>query len=277
MARPIPDMDQMTPAEVAADDSIIIDDTSAGETKRIDVGDLLGLPKAGWQAAGEVWAYASWSSGNRVGTITVPTNATTKYTPGMRVQITQATGGTKYGIILAVSATLLTVFFPSGTTFNNEAITTPFFSVQKVPFGFNADPSIWKLRFDISDAQNKAAGSYMNPSSAQLSVPVGAWKFKLNAILSQDNGTAEGIYILAGISTATNSMTDGDLKVGMYGRFSSTSGIEQPVYLEADKIIGSQTTYYVNIVTAQVGGTTAIGIISGYNGNSYFEVICNYL
>ena len=75
-----------------------------------------------WTPAEETWSYSSWSSTTRIGIITVPTDATTKYSAGMRVVFSQSTGGTKYGIIVAVSATTLTVFFPSGTTFNNETI-----------------------------------------------------------------------------------------------------------------------------------------------------------
>ena len=136
MARPIPDMDQMTAAEVATDDSIIIDDTSAGETKRIPVGDLLGLPKMGWVAAGQVWTFSSFNSSTRIGVATVPSNATTKYSVGMRIQFTQSTGGTKYGFVVAVTSTTISIFFGLSVTFNNEAISTPYYSTEYMPFGY---------------------------------------------------------------------------------------------------------------------------------------------
>lgn len=93
----------------------------------------------GWLEANESWTYASWTAAIRVGTITVPTDATTKYQVGMRVKITQSTGGTKYGRIEAVAATLLTVSFPVGTTLNNEAISDPAYSTVFAPKGY--DPS----------------------------------------------------------------------------------------------------------------------------------------
>lgn len=86
----------------------------------------------GWLPAvepGESWTYASAT------TITVPSDATTKYSAGMLVKVSQSTGGTKYGVITNVAATLLTVTWVGGATLANEAINNPFFSVDANPFG----------------------------------------------------------------------------------------------------------------------------------------------
>ena len=119
---------QLTAAQVAQGDFLPIVDVSAGQTKYITVKDLTGAPDFGWAATGESWSYSSWDSTRRMGVVTVPTDATTKYTPKMRVRFSQTTGATKYAIIHAVSATTLTLHFPSGTTLNNEAITSPVYS-----------------------------------------------------------------------------------------------------------------------------------------------------
>lgn len=232
---------------------------------------------SGWNDTNEAWTYASWSSGNRVGVFTVPSGATNRYQAGMRGRILQSTGGIKTFIILAVASTSVTAFFPAGTTLNNEAVFYPAVSSRKVPMGFDVDPIKWRLRVSINEQATRAAGAYLNPSGAQIAVPVGAWHFKLVAVMSQDNTTAEGIFTRAAISTATNSVSDSEMMVGMYGRMSNTSSIEMPVITDADKLLASQTTYYVNVVAAQVGGITTIGILSGYNGDSYFEVLSNYL
>lgn len=134
MARPIPDLDPMTAAEVASDDSIIIDDTSAGETKRIPVGQLLGLPSVGWTAAGEVWSFVSWNSTTKIGVVQVPTDATIKYAVDNFVRFSQATGGTKYGRILSRTATQLTLWMPLHTL-TNETITAPNYSPLATPIG----------------------------------------------------------------------------------------------------------------------------------------------
>ena len=134
MARPIPDLDPMTAAEVASDDNIIIDDTSAGETKRIPVGALLGLPSVGWTAAGEVWSFVSWNSTTKIGVIQAPTDATTKYAIGNYVRFSQPTGGIKYGKILSLTSTQLTLWMPSHTL-TNETITVPNYSPLATPIG----------------------------------------------------------------------------------------------------------------------------------------------
>jgi len=90
---------------------------------------------AGWEAVTETWAYDSAT------TITVPTDATTKYSAGMKIKITQATGGTKYFNITIVAATLLTVASPNGAVVNNEAISNPCFSMMSQPFGY--PPTKW--------------------------------------------------------------------------------------------------------------------------------------
>ena len=84
----------------------------------------------GWLDVGEAWSYASAS------TITVPTDATTKYSVGMRVKITQATGGTKYFRISIVAATLLTLESPLGSVVANEAISSPCISPMFQPLGY---------------------------------------------------------------------------------------------------------------------------------------------
>ena len=116
-----------------------------GELKRVTVGILTGAPDFGWSATGESWTYSSYNTTTQIGVVTVPSDATTKYTPGNRIRIAQSTGGTKYGIIHVVTATTLTVFFPLGTTLNNEAINTPVYSPLDSPIGFDKDPVLWTL------------------------------------------------------------------------------------------------------------------------------------
>lgn len=121
---------------VAQDDYLTIVDTSAGQSKRVSVKNLTGLPDTGWTATGESWSFSSFNSATRIGVITVPSDATTKYTVGMKARFAQSTGGTKYGFIVAVTTTTLSVFFSQGITFNNEAITSPVYSVQYMPIGY---------------------------------------------------------------------------------------------------------------------------------------------
>lgn len=129
MAKRISQLTQLTAVNIARTDLLPIVDVSAGQTKYVTVQDLTGLPDVGWTATAESWSYASGT------TITVPTNATTKYKVGNFIKITQSTGGTKYGILTTVAATLLTVRWLNGATLANEAITSPQYSQSATPFG----------------------------------------------------------------------------------------------------------------------------------------------
>lgn len=88
----------------------------------------------GWIDVEDTWTYSAWDSALKRGTITVPTDATTKYSRGMFVRFTQATGGQKWGFIHAVTTTTLVVFM-GASTLNNEAITAPDYSYQATPVG----------------------------------------------------------------------------------------------------------------------------------------------
>lgn len=255
MARPIPDMDQMTAAEVATDDSIIIDDTSAGETKRINVGDLLGLPKFGWTSAGEVWVFSSWSSTTRIGIVTVPSNATTKYFNGMRVMITQATGGTKYAIVHAVSTTTLTLFFPVGTTLNNETISNPYYSPLDTPSGFNRNPDLWSLESIITTDTTLGSpvlNTWYNAGSHSLSVGVGAWKAYGKFTHGADRPGVGRTDHSVTVSTSSTTETHLRLTGGAAGINTTFTAGTSTVY--DDLVFASPTTLYA-LIRASGGGT----------------------
>lgn len=138
MAKRITQLSELTTA--ASDDYIVIVDTSTGTTKKITVKNLTGLPDIGWIATGESWSYSAWNSTLKRGTITVPSDATTKYQKGMFVRFSQSTGGTKWGYIVSVTSTTLVVYMGS-STLNNEAISSPVYSQLAQPLGVPSNVS----------------------------------------------------------------------------------------------------------------------------------------
>lgn len=87
----------------------------------------------GWVAAGgygsaQTWTYASAT------TITVSSGATSKYSVGDKIKLTQTT--VKYFYVVAVANTLLTVTGGSDYTVANAAITLPYYSKIENPQGF---------------------------------------------------------------------------------------------------------------------------------------------
>ncbi len=82
----------------------------------------------GWQDANETWTYTSAS------TITVPTGAASKYAVGDRIKWTQTT--VKYGVIIAVADTLLTIAINTDYVVTNAAISANYYSHEASPIGY---------------------------------------------------------------------------------------------------------------------------------------------
>lgn len=118
---------ELTTAEPT--DMVPLYEESTGVTKKISVKNLVGIVDLGFTAAGESWSYSAWSSTLKRGTITVPSDGTTKYAPGMFVRFSQSTGGVKYGKIISVTTTTIVVFMDT-YTLNNEAISSPVYALS---------------------------------------------------------------------------------------------------------------------------------------------------
>lgn len=256
----------------ASDDKLVILDESTGATKKISVGDLTGTPEFGWVSTTETWVYASWSATTRIGVLTVPTDATQTYSPGMRIRIEQATGGTKYGIIHAVSSTTLTIFFPDGTTLNNEAVTLPYFSASKVPFGFDADPSKWTLQLTSTTDRSTTSQTFVSLTDA-LVHGVGAWKVSLQIYLRLNLSANVDRNAIAILSSDASTATDSELIVGT--GIGSSTGLDSysQLYCEKYVIKAAQTTWTlmgrINGSSSELltfGASTAPTIIRALSG-----------
>jgi hypothetical protein len=91
--------------------------------------DTLYNPVSAWNEVSGTWTYASAS------TITVPTDATTIYQKGDYLRWKQG-GGYKYGTILTVAATLITIIVNTDYTVANSAITNVAYSRLSNPQGW---------------------------------------------------------------------------------------------------------------------------------------------
>jgi Concanavalin A-like lectin/glucanases superfamily len=86
-------------------------------------------PASGWNSAGESWTYASST------TITVPSDATTKYSLGDKIRLKQG-GGYKYFYVTDLTSTVLTVTGGSDYSVANASITDNDYSKVVTPVGF---------------------------------------------------------------------------------------------------------------------------------------------
>lgn len=125
----------------AAADIMLLVDQSTGQTKKVALSDLLGIPDLGWTSAAETWTYSSYNSTLHTAVVSVPSDATTKYSVGMWVRFAQSTGGTKWGKITAITTTTLTIQMSGSATLANETITDNYYSPLAHPVGAPADNS----------------------------------------------------------------------------------------------------------------------------------------
>lgn len=189
---------------------------------------IVSFAGAGWIPTGESWSYSAWDDTNGVSTatITVPSDATTKYQPGMRVKFTQPTDGVKYGIITKVTATALTVFMNTDYDFDDEAITSPYYSPMKAPFGFDLDPDKWKVEFiELGNQDFDPPDTLWHKmmSSHEIDIPVGKWWLGYQIYWGpRDN---EKIHAEASVTLSTSSTSESDGKWTSFLR-SSGSGTE---------------------------------------------------
>lgn len=122
-------------------------------------------PNGGWSPPSlfetTAWAYASAT------TITVPTDATTYYQVGDRVRFKQG-GGYKYGVLVLVAATLLTIWGGTDYTVANAAITDYEISREVSPVGFpaqfNYTPTFTGFSVDPTNfiSRGRVDGNYMS-------------------------------------------------------------------------------------------------------------------
>lgn len=211
---------------------------------------------SGWIPGSVTWSYSSADAPTFV--ISIPQDVTSLIGPGCRIKLTQTT--VKYFIVTAVGAysggvTLVTVYGGTDYTLDNAAITLPFYSRSKAPFGFPLDPSKWTVTAsDTSDRTQASptAGTWYNLGSFSASLPIGLWRVSWRAVMRPLYNTGTAAQQRTTLSTANNSASDPDFIVittvganigNLYITTTLTSNI---------KILNlaAKTTYYLNAMTA---------------------------
>lgn len=274
MSKRISQLTELTSGQVdPQNDYLAIVDSSAGQTKKVKVATLTGNVDFGWAASGETWAYNAWDSTIRQGIITVPSDATTKYTVGNYVRFSQTTGGTKWGIIMAVSATTLTVLMKSGSVLTNETITSPVYAISDTPYGFDKDPAQWQLELVDTTSRVQSGpsnGTVYNPGSLSLAVGIGAWRIYAEGTCdpSSTGGVGDAQW---GFSTSASSFSD--LQTVGYIVVSSRGAHKE--HIEKNIKLAAKTTYY--IVMGTISGSWNDIVLRNNVGNLVFRAIPAYL
>lgn len=234
----------------------------------------------GWIPANEEWTYDSVDGPTFV--FTVPGDVTGKYSLGMKVKGTN--NSTQFmGFItkLAYSTGTTTVTCYGGTDFTIEdsAITLPFYSTAKAPFGFPIDPAKWTeiTTYGTNALQfNPTTDVWYNPGStnSQLSVPIGSWYLSFQTPFYCNIWSGPSVSADIAFSTSTSSATDTDMNAKM-----TTDGATRLlVFTCREKIltVTSKTLYYLICKTLK-DDTQNIGYINEDFGYTSLRAVCAYL
>ena len=252
-----------------------------GQLKRVQVKVLTGNPDVGWQASGESWVYASWDATRRQATFTVPSDATVKYMPRMRVRISQATGGTKYGIITYVTATVLHVHFPSGVTVNNEAVLTSFYSPLAAPVGFPNDPTLWELKATVTTQISQAAanGTWYNINGVNVPLGAGVWRVRAKMMQLFTSNTAQNFLQSSG-AISTSASTPNDLEAVFRGtNFNGVTSTENDSTFMPEQNISLTSNGAAYYISQGAGSGTLTLYLQGTAGvhTSWIKAVTAYL
>lgn len=232
----------------------------------------------GWEGAFETWTYAS--ADDPTYTLTIAGDKTKKYTPGMRVRLTQTTD--KYFIITKVvySSPNTTLTLYGGTDYDlaNAVIVNPCFSSAKCPPGFPYDISKWSVQVKNTSEYAQSSptqNAWYNLGSISIDIPIGLWDLFYQATFeSQDSSNATWV-IFGTLSTANNSESDSEMTVfvsqGNHYYNYLTAFRRKPAGLN----LSSKATYYLNEKTS-ISGQDNI-ILRGDLAPTMISAVCAYL
>ncbi len=269
-----------------AADYLMIHDDSAGAVKKTLIEDITtaagGIPASGWVPAGETWVYVSADDPTYVFKI-AGVDLTGKYQAGQRIKLAQSTGGTKYGIVTKVefsTDTSVTVYMGTDYDLANEAISDPYYSPVKAPFGFPLDPAKWTVTVTDTSLQQQATptqDTWYNLGGITISIPIGVWRVNYKVTAGADKNTVTVVTVKTTLSTANNTESDADFTT--FGYAIGASGNLRallPAFVEKTIAVASKTSYYLNTLT-----TTAATVNTLYNHNSDGKLViratCAYL
>jgi len=256
---------------------------------RSDLNKFVGFKKdSGW---GEIGAAVSGDGWNALGectyegadaptyTFSIAADMTTILSSGMRIKLTDTT--VNYFIITAVGAfsggkTILTVYGGTDYTLTGGDITLPYYSTQKAPYGFTIDPIKWTVAVTDSTVRSQVSptpGTIYNLGSISINVPIGIWNFGVYAVFHMRFTGAAGEAFI-GLSTATDSYTDSELKAGIFGGYNAVANVGSTINMNKVLELTEKDTYY--LIEDTPVSMDAFYLRSDV-GKTYIRAVCAYL
>jgi hypothetical protein len=205
---------------------------------------------------------------------------------GDRIRISQAT--TKYFIVVKVGAfsggaTIISCY--GGTDYAlvataTTAITLPYLSHVKAPFGFPTSPAKWAVTADDFSQRlftaTEAAWAVPTGSTANISMPIGAWRMRYSTTPRDVATSATYANALCTLSTTTNSETNSTLTYRLGLNFPSAGTVVAEATAERTAVltVTDKTTLYL-LFKALSDGTH--GASCGFDGPASIFLESAYL
>ena len=240
----------------------------------------IGAPASGWIDAGGTWTYASADDPTYTFTLAA-FDATTKYTPGMKIKLTQSTGGTKFAFITKVvfddPGSTITAYFGTDYNLENEAITAPYYSILKAPLGFPLNPAKWTV--EITDTTNRSQenpvdATWYNLGSLSITIPIGIWLVSYWATVQPSRAVSGICSGWATLSTANN--TEGNKVWSSWIAYDSSSNNDVGVAFKQNILnLSVADVYYLN-EKAGAGSLSTLYLRSDEN-TTIIRAVCAYL
>jgi hypothetical protein len=250
----------------------------------LEIGPL--APADGWIPGTATWSYSSADSPSFVASI--PDADAALMQAGDRIKLTQTTA--KYFIVTAKGSpsggfTPVTIYGGTDYTLANAAITSPFWSHAKSPFGFPMSPAKWTVEATTTSACTKTTptqnvwygGAGLSATGPSISIPIGVWRVETIYNMS-GNANATSINCFGTLSTANNSESDVDFTAFVaviVPSASASNSCYAPVSKSKLLTLAAKTTYFLNIKTSATG-QTSIGI-NGDLAKAFIRAVCAYL
>ena len=243
--------------------------------------DTLYPPQGGWCSLGAC-TYEGADAPSY--TVSFASDMTGILSAGMRFKCTDST--VKYFIITAVGAfsggkTIITIYGGTDYTQSGGAISAPFYSVQKVPFGFPMSPTKWTVEVTDTSSRSQATPTqnvWYNLGSLTISIPIGCWKVEYDVNLESYDANGNSVDMYSTLSTANNSESDVDFTSRGQTYLAGTAremACSNPVNKSKHLTLNAKTSYYLNAKTAQ-SAQDAISF-AGTVSKTIIRAICAYL
>jgi hypothetical protein len=202
----------------------------------------------GWIASGETWTYASAAAPNY--TFTIATDKTTKYSPGMRIKLTD-NSAVKYFIVVKVAYsnpnTTITVYGGTDYTLAGGAISATFYSMMNIPAGFPMDKTKWQIVVSNATTATQASPTsdvWYNLGTINIPIPIGAWRVSWKDQIQATRAASGALWIFATLSTANNSESNTSFTQCVY--VLAETNVYLGSYMSLNILVAAATTYYLN-------------------------------